>query len=206
MRFDKRHVVFVITLIILMISLVYRLRHPYEYERVEQLTYTGEKRAKAPAGESGFRKQGGTGGPAVEDPLLSGYIEGHNVSGTVINDLFAVYRPPRTPDTDRSVNRSNRNESNQPVQAGKSGGEKQKENPLDRIRKDILSYRFYGTYESNGRKAVFLVREKSVLVARTGDRLYGKYLIEEIREDYIRLKALELNETIHIDTREFNNE
>ena len=45
-----------------------------------------------------------------------------------------------------------------------------------------------------------------MLVAKIGDRLDGKYLIDDIQDNSIKIKALELNETIHLDMREFNNE
>ncbi len=45
-----------------------------------------------------------------------------------------------------------------------------------------------------------------MLVAQIGDRLDGKYLIDDIQDNYIRIKTLEFNETIHLDMREFNDE
>ena len=70
----------------------------------------------------------------------------------------------------------------------------------------MASYTLYGIYKSENTKAVFLAKNKLILVARTGDRLDGKYLIDDIQDNHIKIRALDLNETIHFDMREFNNE
>ena len=77
---------------------------------------------------------------------------------------------------------------------------------MDQVKDYIASYRYYGSYHSGDKKAVFLVKNKLVLVARKGDRIDGKYLIDDIQDDFIRIKALELNQTIDIHLGEFNDD
>jgi len=80
-----------------------------------------------------------------------------------------------------------------------------KEN-VQQIKEYISSYKVNGIYKSKNAKAVFLSKNKLVLVAKIGDRLDGKYLIDDIQDNYITIRALDLNETIRFEMREFNNE
>ncbi len=190
MKINKQYIIFIIVFILLIISIIYRVKNPFVQEEISTLTYTGEKTAIINLVPS----QAGT--------LMSGFLNRSEFSGEIVNDLFSLYNgfndfkgkteiwgPDGTFTQEQGIN-----------------DEGIIDDPVTKISKDLLSYKFYGTYKSQGTRAIFLVRDKLVLVASVGDRIEGKYLIEELKDNYIRIKALDLNETIHIDMREFNNE
>lgn len=70
----------------------------------------------------------------------------------------------------------------------------------------LTEYQFYGSYEVGGTRAVFLGKNKMVVVARAGDRIEGKYLINKIEANEIKIKALDINKTFRIDVEEFRND
>jgi len=190
MRIDRKKGIFIAVMILLVISIVYRLNNPFVQKTVDTLTYTGKKNTRVSPGKPA--------GPQKPADAVHDFFNRPRFSGKTEENLFTIYKPPDT-------------EKREETTAGGASIMDEKElpepeDPVAKIRNDLVSYRLYGSYQSGDARAVFLVKGKTVLVARTGDRLYGKYLIEEIRDDYIRIKARELNETIHIDTREFYNE
>ncbi len=77
---------------------------------------------------------------------------------------------------------------------------------MEEAKEYITSYKLYGSYQQNGTRAVFLSKNKLVLVAKIGDRINGKYLINDINNQQIMIKALDINKTFHLDLREFKNE
>jgi hypothetical protein len=198
MRLNKEHTLFIVVLMLLVMSIAYRRLHPFEQARVNTLTYTG----KMPAG-----KPAGTAAPPPDDlrPPLSNMtdrlLQPPTASGAVYQDLFLSSGPPREPapppqgpeiptgdiDMDNSVH---------DIQ----------DDPLEQIKTDIAGFRFYGTYEGEEGRAVFIVRNDKIIVAREGDRIDGKYHVDEIKKTHMKITALQINETIHLDMREFNNE
>ncbi|MCK5099635.1 MAG: hypothetical protein KAR45_16115 [Desulfobacteraceae bacterium] len=197
MKFNRQYIIFFIVFILLIISVIYRVNNPFIQEEVDTLTYTGKKQDVISLEHN--RKEPGQ---MQSDTLVSKFLNRSKFSGEIIKDLFSLYHS--------SGDLKEKMDMEVPI--GKITQEESildKEfidDPVLKISKDLLSYRFCGTYKSEGQRAVFLLRDKLVLVASAGDRIYGKYLIEEIQDNYIRIKALDLNETIHIDMREFNNE
>ena len=190
MKINKQYIVFIIVFILLIISIIYRVKNPFVQKEVSTLTYTGERTSAIKLVPS----QAGT--------LMSKFLSRPEFSGEIVTDLFSLYNgfndfkgkteiwgPDGTITQGQGIN-----------------DDDIIDDPVAKISKALLSYKFYGTYKSQGTRAIFLVKDKLVLVASVGDRIEGKYLIEELQDNYIRLKALDLNETIHIDMREVNNE
>jgi hypothetical protein len=178
---------------LLLVSLIYRLMNPYVQPRVDTLTYTGRssdsKKIKAEPGDD----------RVVADPFARS--NGKAVSGKVYKDLFALYKPPQTAGQEKqSIGKKDRQLEITPPYRPVT------KDPVLAIKEYIASYKFYGSYDSAGKKAVFLAKNKLVLVARTGDRIDGKYEIEDIQDDFIRIKATDLNQTIDINIREFNDD
>ena len=218
MTLNKKHIVFGVSVVLLLAAVAYRAMNPFEQARVDTLTYTGAGPGQGIAvlgsKAQGSAAQEGTasGGKyhmvkkTPEDPALrlaDAFLNASPVSGAVHKDLFALYRSPETL----------QKEAQQP--AGTDPAEKdtalpaepeQVKDPLEEVRNYLTSYRIYGGFEGEQEKAVFMAKNKLVLVAREGDRLDGKYLIEDIGDTHIRITALDLNRTLHLNLRDFNNE
>ena len=193
MKLNKKYIIFVIVFMLLIISIIYRVLNPFVQPRVDKLTFTGNKSNKIIKAENTMEqtRQGRS------QPLVSKYLNRSKTSEKVYKDLFSIYRPPQKNKIKVLKNKN--------IKAQKTI-DIIKKDPVSEIKEYIASYTLYGIYKSEDIKAVFLAKNKMVLVARTGDRLDGKYLIDDIQDNYIKIKALDLNETIHFDMREFNDE
>ncbi len=176
---------------LLILSIVYRLLNPYVQPRVTKLTYTGSAKISENMKDLRAKKQKSSGAKGE-----LGILKRIKTSPRVYRDLFALYKPPETLQKEKAV----------VVVTPAEPAAVVENDPMDQVKDYIASYRYYGSYHSGDKKAVFLAKNKLVLVARTGDRLDGKYLIDDIQDDFIRIKALELNETLYIHIREFNDE
>jgi hypothetical protein len=197
MKLNKQYIIFIIVFILLVTSIVYRVKNPFVQKEVDALTYTGKKK-----GEINIKQNKRRAGQKQSGDIVSKFLNRPEFSGESIKDLFSLYR-----DTKDLRGRTEMKGPMGKIIQGKRIMDKDgSDDPIAKIIKDLLSYKFYGTYKCEGSRAIFLVRDKMVLVASTGDCIDGKYLIEEMQDNYIRLKALDLNETIHIDMKEFNNE
>ncbi len=197
MRKNKQYIIFVFVLILLIISVVYRVKNPFIQNKVKTLTYTGKKNK-----EINFDHNSSKIMQTESGSILSRFLNRSELSGEINKDLFSLYKNSGKLNENAGI----KNSTGKITQARRNIAEGKGDDNVSKVIKDILRYRFYGSYKSENKRAVFLVKEKLVLVASTGDRIDGKYLIKEIQDNYIQLKALDINETIHIDMREFNNE
>jgi hypothetical protein len=190
MKMGKKNIFFAAALGLFVLSISYRLMNPYVQPRVDRLTYTG-------SGQGSEKITGKVKGSIETSAPPADTREKPKTSRRVYKDLFSVYKPPQ-----KSVRDNSPPTPTVPVETI----ETVTKDPIGEIKEYIASYKFYGAYTSGEKKAVFLGKNKLVLVARTGDRIDGKYEIDDIQEELIRIKALELNETIDINIREFNND
>ena len=197
MKLSKKHIIFIMVVFCLMIAIIYRVLNPFVQQEVNILTFTGEgKSIKTDKAEHAILQA-----EKVESQtLVSKFLNKPKVSAKVYKDLFSIYKPPNKLAQKKKVS--------VPADGDVQNRQKLdiKKDSVQEIKEYISSYRVYGIYKSENTKAIFLAKNKLVLVAQIGDRLDGKYLIDDIQDNYIRIKALELNETIHLDMREFNDE
>jgi len=197
MKLNKQYIVFAIVFVLLIIAIIYRIKNPFIQKEVDTLTYTGKK-----TGEISLGKSRSSAGDSQLSKLASRFLNRPQFSGEIATDLFSLYiNTDGFPGEAKNMGRNG-----EYIQEEGAFGDDIEKDSVAKISKDLLSYKLYGSYKSQGKRAIFLVKDKLVLVASVGDRIEGKYLIEELQDNYIRLKALDLNETIHIDMREFNNE
>ena len=203
---DRKKVFLIIAWIVLAGVILYRFQHPFVQKEVAQLTYTGAQKPDDRGDASAGRQKGKTARTRTEaaeqkkrqeNPILSG--PGHFHSSHIHKDLFGIYEPPGKKGLKTITRRLS--EKIPPVA--------QKERPedlLETIKAYLSSYQLYGTYKDEKSAAVFLAKNKKVLVARIGDRLDGKYQIDDIRKNRISFRALDLDKIIHLDMREFSDD
>ena len=191
MRFTRKNIIFLAAACLLLISLIYRLMNPYVQPRVDTLTYNTGKVDDS----KNLKEEPGDDRTVVAG--LSGPFKGKAISEKVYKDLFSLYKPPQT---------AGQGKKDRQLKITPPPVAPVTKDPLLAVKEYIASYKFYGSYDSAGKKAIFLAKNKLVLVARTGDRIDGKYEIVDIQEDFIRIKAVDLNQTIEIKIREFNDD
>lgn len=179
-----------VLLVILAVSLTYRIMNPYRQQRVTELTYSNTMVRKTIRG-SGSPSDESSDGPSVYLNLIS---QPHAVVSEVKKELFSA--PQRIHEKKAEEDRAEQVPgAPQPSAAVLS--------PEDRVRNDLARFKVMGLFEDKGEKAVFLQRGKDILVVREKDRIDGKYRIEEIEGQTIRLTALEIGETVYIDMSDF---
>jgi hypothetical protein len=88
MAMDKKHILFVVVLILLVVSIVYRAYNPFEQTRVETLTFTGEQHLST---HSISLEEN----PTHVHDTVSRFMDPPLVSASVHQDLFSIYQPPR---------------------------------------------------------------------------------------------------------------
>jgi hypothetical protein len=193
MTMGKKHILFVVALILLVVSIVYRAFNPFEQARVEALTYTVQKRIPD---RSDSLTKNRTHTHPVHD-TVSRFIDPTPVSVTIHQDLFAIYQPPRpapAPETSPAPP-----QDGIPIQ----DPEQDRRDLIQDAIREISGYRIFGVFEAGNKMVVFLAKDKQVFVAGKGDFLEEKFRIDEIEKTHITITALPLNESIHLDMSEF---
>ena len=198
MKLSKKHIVMILSVFLFIISVVYRVLNPFVQPTVDKLTFTGVKQGKIV-------------GKVIKNPVSENTIEEKNIVSMFLNkpklslkiykDLFLIYKPPS-----KVVKKNNVTVPVDNTTQVRQTKDEIKKQSIQQVKDYISSYSVLGMYKSKDTNAVFLSKNKLVLVAKIGDRLDGKYLIDDIQDNYIKIRALDLNETIHLDMREFNNE
>ncbi len=199
----QKRKVLVAVVVLLALTVVYRIMNPYTQERVGTLTFKNGGGARVRVDKS-VKSSNAMVSTNREQPdsMVSRWVNRPSLSGKIVNDLFAsMDKKEKTDETDETVTIIETVESVElPVEIQVAY------DPLQIAKEHISSFTFLGTYKSEGKRAIFMGKDKLVLVVRAGDRIDGNYLVEEITDVSIRIKALDINETIHLDIRDFNNE
>lgn len=158
--------------IIFLLTLAYRVLNPFRQPVVAQLTHTGK-----PA-------------PAKDTPKAEGARRAADPETAVVNlavflqppeSQAAVYRDPFTPGTAPPIVATA-----PPATASALAPE---EGPEAQLRRDLERFQVFGRLEQGGNTSLFLQRGKQVLVVRKGDRLEGRYVIEDLTENSITVSA-----------------
>lgn len=191
---DRKLLLFMAVFVLLIVSVAYRLFNPFVHQETDRLKYAGKK----PSPRIYHGKIKTVGVVDKNSSTIERFLNKKNVSGDTHKDLFAVYRPPgKVPAKKKVV---------EPERKIQLSEDEKRRQAINEARQHITSYTWYGTYRGPDAEAVFLAKNKTVLVARKGDRLEGKYEIEDIQEKFLKVRALDLNETLDLEIREFKND
>jgi Tfp pilus assembly protein PilP len=190
---DRKKIILIVLVAIFIISLAYRIMHPFKQERVAELTYSPKRvyvKSIKKSEDLTDAKASATGTIV----LLDLFKNPPRHKAKVIKNVFQETRAEKTvKPTDVAQKREQKKAV--PVVP-------KKETPIELAKKDLSSLKAFGMYESGGEKVVFLERGKEVLVVRKGDRINGKYVIEQISSQRITLKSKQFNESVYIDVGE----
>ncbi len=201
MKKNKNILILAAALMVLGVLIIYRILNPFTQPTVDKLTFTGKNNTTA--NDSRVSKKMNI---SQKDPVISKFLNKKETTGKTFNDLFSIYHPPHKMGKDFKYTKTQTDVSAVQKRPFIKDPAQIKKEQLQKAKDYITSYTLYGNYESENTRAVFLSKDKLVLLARVGDRLDGKYLIKDIQDTYIKFKALDLNETIHLDIREFSDE
>ncbi len=175
-------------LLLLGATLTWRILHPFRQERVAALTYDGKTthRVGATAGVSPARTAGppaamGAAPPSAqpEQPVTH--------TAEMRRDLFWSALPAIQPDSLEASHAP----SPEPT------------DPMTLVRDELARFRVFGAWEDAHGMAVFLERDKEILLVRKGDRIDGRFRVEEINRDRMTLEAEREKETVQVDLVDF---
>jgi Tfp pilus assembly protein PilP len=165
---------------IFLLTLGYRVLNPYRQPTVAQLTHSGKPAAakNAPKAESARR----TADPETAVVNLTVFLQPPESQAAVERDPFTPgIAPPMV--------------ATAPAPASPLAPE---EGPEVRLRRDLERFQVFGYLEQGGDTSLFLQRGKQVLVVRKGDRLDGRYLIEDLTEDSLTVSAAGLPAPVEV--------
>lgn len=190
MAWNRRKTWFLVLAAVFGALLVHRLLNPFEQARVAELTYGGPTEERASAGDGLDRFDG----------MLALLRDPPPVSGEVIAPGFLKpvpgvdLTPPPPPPEPASPPPA---PSPPPEPAGPDVGA-----IVDR---ELGRFQVIGFFISGGEAAIFLQRDKQVLVVREGNLIDGKYRVEKIAPDKMTLRAVHLDERVHLDLTQYLN-
>jgi hypothetical protein len=75
--------------------------------------------------------------------------------------------------------------------------------PLLRLREELARFRVFGSWEDAQGMAVFLERDREILLVRRGDLIDGRFRVEQIDRRRMVLRAEQEKETVQIDLDDF---
>lgn len=184
---DKKKIILGILIFIFAVSLVYRATHPYRQRKVDTLTYTGAK-SEARDKKGGIKD---TDGSTVEEPLvmLDMFFDPPGHAREQTRNIFS-----REGETDEALGLPNQYEVDQKIVDDAP--------PVDEensVEDDLSGFRTFGYMEGGGERILFLEKGEQITLIRKGDRIEGKYIVEDITKDELSLKVISSNEKIHID-------
>jgi hypothetical protein len=169
--------------------LIYRVTHPFRQDRVDRLTYTGAAEPSASPED-----------PGRLEVMLRLFVEPPPVSGAVIEPGFLkpvpgldLTPPPPPPPAE-------------PVPAAPpSDPAPPPPDPGAIVDRELGRFQVIGFFIQKGEAALFLQREKQVLVVREGDLIDGKYRVVDISSEKMTLRAIHLDELVHLDLTQYLN-
>jgi len=185
---DRKKIILGLLVMIFAVSLVYRVTHPYRQQKIAALTYTGEKSEASKKGS----------GPADED--LSTVEE-----PLVILDMF--YEPP-VHSREQTRNIFSMGEGMDKAASTMPDYKSVDRTTLDNalpgdneniVENDLSGFRTFGYMENGKERVLFLEKGDQIILIRKGDRIEGKYFVEDITEDELALRVISNNEKVYID-------
>jgi len=130
------------------ITLIYRIYHPFKQAEVATLTFTGKK-TPAVAAESGKT-------PADNQQRIANIIRldlfaaPPSCSGTVQKNIFFQAAPPKAVPAKKKKKPKTRDVKATPAPAPP------RKNPAELVKKELSSYKIFGTYRQGNQNGVFL--------------------------------------------------
>ena len=186
---DRKKIILVVLVAIFCISLIYRIMHPFMQESVAELTYVG-KRVVVKSIKRTSDHPGEKASNAGTKVLLDLFLSPPKHKGKVIRNVFEATMAKKSMQPKGTAKKNEQQNAALTVP--------KEENPIASAKQDISRFNVFGMFESKDEKVVFLERGKEVLVVRKGDRIDGKYTVEDITDQTVTLKARQLDEPLYI--------
>jgi len=174
------------------VSLIYRIMNPYKQETVGRLTYTsgkpsdtGKKIYKEPGKSSDF------------DLLLEPLLNPRYQQASVFRNIFEK-------NAARDAISSIPAKAVTPLQTQEEkNATAQQEQGKNDMNQGLEQFSVFGSFEENGRKYIFLERNKDIFIVRNGDVIDGQYRVENISDTALIIRSEKQGQSVTIDISDF---
>lgn len=183
---DKRKLIMAGLVCLFAVLLVYRLTHVYKQPRVTTLTYTKEK--PGPGNNEAVRKDIKTSAQEpmiISDRFLNPSAHSKEVKKNIFSEQAAV--------GDHEKVTGETTVDTKPVSESPAAIAE------NQIKDDLSTFRSFGYAERGGQKTLFIEKGKQIMLVRKGDRIEGKYIVQDITQKELTLLVIANNEIVHID-------
>jgi hypothetical protein len=183
---DKKKTILAICLCILAVSLIYRVTHLYKQPKASTPINAGEK------AKSGTKK------------VIPKDIIASAETSTINLDLF-LNPPAHSKEVKKNIFSEQAavegqvKSSDKPAVEAEPSIESMAANAENQIKDDLGEFKSFGYAERNGQKILFLEKGTQIMLVRKGDKIDGKYLVEDITQKELTLLVIANNELVHID-------
>jgi len=182
-------------LVVLAVSIGYRIMHPFKQQEVNTLTYTGNKHIKRIIKTTDRTDNSYPGGP--ETIMLNLFENPPHHSGKIVRNIFAPQA--LIPDSEHIANKLD-TETKQSTEIAKSIT-----GTPEKTGSEFINFKVFGMYEAKNDKVVFIERGKDILALREGDMIDGKFLVQQISSQRITLKSKLVDKPFFIDMNGLEN-
>jgi hypothetical protein len=182
---DRNKKILYALVILLGLSLAYRIFHPFQQKEVASLKYRngvqGQTSRKIPENRTNPHRA-----PSVKLSLLEKPAQR---SRDVLRNPFFEEKPVApAKQLDPTPNRS------EPEPARPAPPD-----PMETVNRELGQMKVFGYYEGPGDTKLFIERGREILVLSEGDKIDGKYLVKEIGNTRVTLRAEHIGQDVHID-------
>ncbi len=182
---DRNKKILYALVILLGLSLTYRIFHPFQQREVASLKYRdgaqGRTSRKIPENPINPSRP-----PSVKLSLLEKTAER---SRDVLRNPFfeeKTVEPVKAPDPTPKPTEP------EPVRPAPP-------DPMETVNRELGQMKVFGYYEGLGDMKLFVEKGKEILVISKGDKIDGKYLVKEIGNTWVTLRAENIGQDVHID-------
>lgn len=189
---DKKQKILMVLAALFIVSLVYRIMNPYKQETVDRLTYTSGK-----PGVTSKKIHKESVKPLGSDPLLELLMNPRYQQASVFRNIFEK-------NASRDAISSIPAKAVSPLQTQEEkNATAQQEQGKNDMNHGLEQFNVFGTFEDNGRKYIFLERNKDIFIVRNGDIIDGQYRVENISDTALTIRSEKEGQSVTIDISGF---
>ena len=182
---DRNRKILYVLVILLGLSLTYRIFHPFQQKEVAFLKYhdgaQGRTSRKIPENPANPHRP-----PSVNLSFLDKIAKR---SRDVLRNPFFEEKPVEPVEKPDPTPKQIAPESVKPAPP----------DPMETVNRELGQMKVFGYYEGQGAVKLFVERGKEILVLSEGDKIDGKYLVKEIGSTWVTLRAEHMDQDVHID-------
>jgi hypothetical protein len=182
---DRNKKILYTLVIVLGLTLAYRVFYPFQQEEVATLKYRdgaqGLTSHKIPQNGGNPHPT-----PVVKLSLLENPAQR---SRDVIRNPFFEEKPLESVKNPEPIPEPKEPEPVKPAAP----------DPMETVNRDLGQMKVFGYYEGLGDTKLFVERGREILVISKGDKIDGKYLVKEIGNTWVTLSAEHIGQDVHID-------